>query len=31
MNKNDVLDLFDFELEDESFEENIIEVVSLNL
>ena len=29
MNKNDVLDLFDFELEDESFEENIIEVVSL--
>ena len=29
MNKNDVLDLFDYELEDESFEENIIEVVSL--
>lgn len=29
MNKNYVLDFFDFDLEDESFEENIIEVVSL--
>tara|TARA_Y100000389_G_scaffold59711_1_gene55827 strand:+ start:2311 stop:3096 length:786 start_codon:yes stop_codon:yes gene_type:complete len=29
MNKNDILDLFDYELEDESFEESLIEVVSL--